>query len=193
MRRFWILLSLSVLLVSGPLRAATNHGLSAVYHWSHIETEEEQTFNFHSPGISYSIATGRKLGFLGRFTLFFPRALYQDGAYFAAKDFYSSSWGFEMLLGASMKFPLKHDLLVIAGLGAHLNSIRMDSDEYENFQHSTVGIGLDAQLYYPVHKNFSLGGFVLASGHFIDLIHSENAQAYGFFVSAGLTVEFHLE
>jgi hypothetical protein len=183
-------MALVCLILSSNEAAALDHvhTLSPAYHTAIIGSESSSPYNFHSPGVSYGVTLGRRFGFAGRLTAFFPVHLFQDGHYFRARDYYAPSIGGEMLLGAAYKMPLPDDQLMVADLGVSGNAIKLGSDIYETFYSFTLGLGACIAYHYPLTRVLTIGSFVNVAAHFVDLIHDRGGLRWGVFVSAGLTL-----
>ena len=181
---FAVALLIAVSLVT-PLRAA-QYDIAATYTWTHLKTDESSVYDFHSPGVSFGISSGTKIGFLGRGTLLFPRGLYQDGEHFSFHEYYTSGVGGDFLLGVAYNHLISEKLSFVSGGGVHSSVLYLGGPSYESFYSFTIGAGVEAKLLYQVHPKFSIGGFVNTAYDFGDFIHDNNALAYGYFLTAGI-------
>lgn len=166
--------------------------LSPSYHASVIRSEAASTYQFQSPGASYGIVAGETVCFVGRVTAFFPMTLFQDGHYFSARDYYRPAMGGEALLGAGYAFDLGDDQRAIAGVGPHLNALKLASTRYETFYHLSLGIGAEAAYTHPVGRYLGVGAFLAAAAHFADVIHESGGMRVGVFVNAGISLILRL-
>ncbi len=164
-----------------------DQGLSPVLHSSTL-VSVESTYEFIAPGVSWGLSAGHRINFVSRLTAFFPAALFQDGHYFHARDYYDPIVGGEALLGAGVALALPDDQRAALGLGAHLNGQKLGSARYETFYSLTLGVGIDARYRYPLSRSLAMGAFIASAVHFMDFIHDADGLRYGVFICGGITL-----
>jgi hypothetical protein len=169
------------------------HTLSPAYHATIVEAEESGTYTFHSPGISYGTVLGKTFGARIRLTFFFPVHLFQEGAYFHTRDYYSPAFGGEAMLGMSYKLHLIDDQRLVFDLGPSFNALKLDSKIYQSFMSATFGIGAGVEYSYPLNRVLTLGMFLSGAVHFLDFIHDTNGLKIGGFITAGITLGLSFE
>lgn len=191
-----LMLGLMVGTVFSPARVRAldhMHTLSPSYHAAVIESESADTYVFHAPGISYNGALGRTFGCRIRLAVFFPVHLFQDGQYFHARDYYSTTLGGEALLGAAYTFRFGDGQTVTLDVGSSIVAAKLGSDAYESFYNLTFGFGAGVEYTYPLNHMLVLGTFLSVSGHFLDLIHETDGLQAGAFVTAGISLGLTFE
>ncbi len=177
-----------VVRVDSACAVEQTHSLSPSYHATVIHSEADDTYTFHSPGISYNIFVGRTFGFRGRASIFFPARLFENGRFFHAREYYSVALGGEGFLGAAYQVKLPSKERVIVDIGADLHGLKLGSDVYESFYSFTFGFGAAVEYFYPISRLWTVGTFVGIAGHYLDFIHDTNGLKFGVYVTAGITV-----
>jgi hypothetical protein len=163
--------------------AAHDHSLGFGYRYGHLDTRDDQVFDFHSATVQYAMSIGEWLRFFTVLEIMIPIAGVQGGTSVDLNSTYHSKFGADVSFGALLHFVPYERLVVQTGVGPHMNAMTLSHAELVTFNSLTLGITSYSTLRYPITEAIETGANLTVSVDFADPIHTAGGLAWGVHVS----------
>ena len=167
-----------------------DHAVGVGYYLTHLQWKDTTTdsfpnYNMHSLAIRYAYYVGQAegFGFMINAAVVIPMRLSQHDVVtnpalnrtYVVRDTYRSVHvGFDVSLMAGTHRMLTERLAMIAGLGLHLGSVRMNDEELRVHEYVAVGIAGAFSLRYHLDELWTVGADITASSDYRDMVDHTN-------------------
>lgn len=164
---------------SGEDERTKFHALGLGWHATMFATEVRNGYTLQGPELAYTYFVGRRWGFSLRGSLFFPTSGYMAGPEGALRvklrDAYDQSRiGVETVIGAGRRYELDNDLVMLIGMGVHVQSFRLNGTQYYPVEGITAGLGGYVRIDWHISELFSLGLDFMGAMDIVDFIGHQN-------------------
>lgn len=152
-------LALSLLLWS-PSSAAFEHrhALGTGYHFSHVASDQERGFSFHSFPVTYVGRYGGDWAAGLRLSYFVPVHAQQASVGINPREQYDSTLGLDALLGPNYRLSLVPGWMLDVTVGVHANYLQLLSDRFVEWSSATMGLGSQVGIRHRIDTD--IGGAV---------------------------------
>ncbi len=155
------------------------HAIGLGWHATMFATESTDGYTLQGPELAYTYFVGRRWGFTIRGAIYFPTYGRMAGPEADIRINLTDSYqvsriGIDGLFGAARRFELGESTNLSVGMGAHVQSFRINSAQYFAVEAITGGLGGYARLDWRFSRLFSLGVDLSAAVDFLDFVAHEN-------------------
>ncbi len=173
--------------------AMSDHSLGPGYRWTHLSAERLSPVDLHAASLQYSLFTGERFGFVMVAEALWPLEGAQQGHTFWLPGTYDTVMGVDVLLGGGARFKLSPRWSLWAGLGPHLNGVKLTQKELRSFDSLTLGVGGVVAPRYRMLDWLDLGANVSPGLDFEDLIHSVHGLSWASHVGLSVVLSIRLD